>query len=144
MSKSDHLKAIPDIELPVTVGNPGAIEVLKIDQDQLEDYTNPEVEFSEIDCGKPPRSVYFTVRREKDEKNWKDRGYYFVLEVDGRDPYLVTPSIAKSKIDEEDTIRPVLIVRYVTMAGDEGLWILKLNPADGRENKWNTAALKIL
>ena len=36
-------------------------------------------------------------------------------------------------------IRPVLIVRYVTMAGEEGLWPLKLDPPDGKSNRWNTS-----
>ena len=48
------------------------------------------------------------------------------------------------KKDEEDTIRPVMLVRYVTMAGEEGLWPLKLNPPDGKSNAWNTSALNIL
>jgi hypothetical protein len=30
------------------------------------------------------------------------------------------------------------------MAGDEGLWPLKLNPPDGKSNNWNTSALNIL
>jgi hypothetical protein len=41
-------------------------------------------------------------------------------------------------------IRPVLIVRYVTMAGEEGLWPLKLNRSDSKANPWNTSALNIL
>ena len=54
------------------------------------------------------------------------------LAADGRTrPLIVAPAIAKQK-KEEDTIRPVLIVRYVTMAGEEGLWPLKLESA-GRQ-----------
>jgi hypothetical protein len=83
------------------------------------------------------------VRPELD-KPWKNRGFYFLLEVEGRDSYLVAPAIAKAKQSDEDTIRPVLIVRYVTMTGEEGLWPLKLNPPDGKANAWNTAALNIL
>ena len=37
-----------------------------------------------------------------------------------------------------------MLVRYVTMAGEEGLWPLKLNPSDGKSNAWNTSALNIL
>ena len=74
---------------------------------------------------------------------WKNRAFYFLLQMDGRDPYIVAPAIAKQKT-EEDTIRPVLVVRYVTMAGEEGLWALKLNPPDGKSNNWNTSALNIL
>ena len=65
-------------------------------------------------------------------KPWKDRGFYFLLQMEGRDPYIVAPAIAKQKQEEEDTIRPVLIVRYVTMAGEEGLWALKIDPPDGK------------
>ena len=64
-------------------------------------------------------------------KPWKNRAFYCLLEMEGRDPYIVAPAIAKQKT-EEDTIRPILIVRYVTMAGDEGLWPLKLDPPDGK------------
>ena len=60
-----------------------------------------------------------------------------------RDPYLVAPAIAKLK-KEEDIIRPVLIVRYVTMTGDEGLWALKLDPPDRKANAWNRSAMTVL
>jgi hypothetical protein len=66
------------------------------------------------------------------------------LETEGRDPHLVAPAIAEAKKDEEDTIRPVLLVRYVLMNGVEGLWPIKLNPADGKSNRWNTSALNVL
>ena len=61
----------------------------------------------------------------------------------GATPTSSRPRSRKQKT-EEDTIRPVLIVRYVTMAGEEGLWPLKLNPPDGKSNNWNTSALNIL
>ena len=38
----------------------------------------------------------------------------------------------------------MLIVRYVTMAGDEGLWAIKLDPPDGKSNAWNRSAMKAL
>ena len=41
-------------------------------------------------------------------------------------------------------IRPVLMVRYVTMAGEEGLWPLKLDTPDGKSNPWNRSALTVL
>ena len=41
-------------------------------------------------------------------------------------------------------IRPVLIVRYVTMAGEEGLWPLKLDQPDAKSNRWNQSALRIM
>ena len=37
----------------------------------------------------------------------------------------------------------MMLVRYVTMSGDENLWPLKLN-LDGKSNAWNTSALNIL
>ena len=67
-----------------------------------------------------------------------------MLQMEGRDPYIVDPEIAKQKQEEEDTIRPILIVRYVTMAGEEGLWPVKLTPADGKGNAWNKSAHGIL
>jgi hypothetical protein len=86
--------------------------------------------------------VFFTVRPET-ARPYQDRAFYFLLQMEGRDPYIVAPDIAKQKQDE-DTIRPVLLVRYVTMAGEEGLWPLKLDPPDGKSNRWNASALNIL
>jgi hypothetical protein len=127
---------------PITVGNPDATDDLAIDQAHLEEYANPGTESGVVECERPPRGIFFTVRPETG-KPWKNRNFYFLLQMEGRDPYLVTPKIAEQK-KEEDTIRPVLIVRYVTMAGEEGLWALKLNPPDGKSNNWNTSALNIL
>ena len=94
------------------------------------------------ECEKPPKGHYFTVRPEP-VKPWKDRAFYFLLEIEGRDPYIVAPAIAKLKADE-DVIRPVLIVRYVTMAGEEGLWPLKLDKPDAKSNRYNKSALRVL
>jgi hypothetical protein len=99
---------------------------LAIDQSHMEEFVNAEEMSSDVECRKPPRGHYFTVRAEK-AKPWQDRNFYFLLQLEGRDPYLVAPAIAQQKADE-DTIRPVLIVRYVTMAGEEGLWPLKISP----------------
>ena len=128
--------------VPVTVGNPDEIDDLAIDQAHLEEYANPITELGVVECEKPAKGLFFTVPPETG-KPYKNRGFYFLLQIEGRDPYLVAPKIAKQKT-EEDTIRPVLIVRYVTMAGEEGLWPLKLNPPDGKSNNWNTSALNIL
>ena len=38
----------------------------------------------------------------------------------------------------------MLIVRYVTTAGDEGLWALKLDPPDPKSNAWNRSAKNAL
>ena len=89
----------------------------------------------------PPKGLFFTVRAETPVKPWRDRAFYFLLEIEGRDPYIVAPDIAKLKADE-DVIRPVLIVRYVTMAGEEGLWPLKLDQPDAKSNRWNKSALE--
>jgi hypothetical protein len=128
---------------PITVGNPAAAASLAIDQEHLEEYADPDAKSSIVECRRPIKGHFFTVRPEP-EKPWKDRAFYFILELEGRDPYIVHPSIADKKKDEEDTIRPVMLVRYVTMGGEEGLWPVKLNPPDGRSNSWNTSALNIL
>lgn len=142
MSKLHSVDADDNGTAPVTVGNPSAAADLAIDQAHLEEYAHPAAEDFVVECQRPPKGIFFTVRPETD-KPWKDRAFYFLLQMDGRDPYIVAPSIAKEKT-EEDTIRPVMIVRYVTMAGEEGLWALKLNPPDGKSNNWNTSALNIL
>jgi hypothetical protein len=126
---------------PVTVGDPNSAADLAIDQEHLEEYASPGSESVTVECRKPPKGIYFTVRKEHG-KPWKDRAFYFLLQIEGRDPYIVHPSITKEK--EEDTIRPVLLVRYVTMAGEEGLWPLKLNESDGKSNAWNASAMNIL
>ena len=81
-------------------------------------------------------------RARGDRKPWQDRGFYFLLELKDRDPYIVAPAIAKLK-KEEDVIRPVLMVRYVTMTGDEGLWALKIDPPDRKANAWNKSAMTV-
>jgi hypothetical protein len=128
---------------PITVGNPASAASLAIDQKHLEELTDPDAKSSVVGCRRPAKGQFFTVRPEP-EKPWKNRAFYFVLEIEGRDPYLVSPTIAEKKKKEEDTIRPLMLVRYVTMVGDEGLWPVKLNPSDGKSNAWNTSALNIL
>jgi hypothetical protein len=127
---------------PITVGNPAAAASLAIDQSHMEEFASVEERSSVVEFGKPPKGIYFTVPPEP-TKPWRDRAFYFLLEMEGRDPLIVAPDIANQK-KEEDVIRPVLIVRYVTMAGEEGLWVLKLDPPDGKSNRWNTSALNIL
>jgi hypothetical protein len=144
MAKQPNLRPV-DTEIdiaPVTVGNPSAAADLAIDQSHLEEYASAGSESAIVECQRPAKGLFFTVRPEKG-KPWKDRAFYFLLQMEGRDPYVVDPKVAEQK-KEEDTIRPVLIVRYVTMAGEEGLWPLKLNQSDGKSNKWNTSALNIL
>lgn len=127
---------------PLKVGNPNEIDDLAIDQAHLEEYASPTSESGVVECEKPAKGLFFTVLPET-SKPYKNRAFYFLLQMEGRDPYLIAPKIAEQK-KEEDTIRPVMIVRYVTMAGEEGLWPLKLNPPDGKSNNWNTSALNIL
>jgi hypothetical protein len=130
-------------QLPISVGDPMEAESLTIDQSHMEDFANAEEEeSSDVKFGKPPKGIYITVRAET-TKPWKDRGLFFLLEIAGRDPFIVAPSIAKKKADE-DVIRPVLIVRYVTMAGEEGLWLLKLDKPDAKSNPYNKTALTAL
>jgi hypothetical protein len=128
---------------PITVGNPLDVASLAIDQEHLEELADPEAKSSVVECRRPPRGLFFTVRPEL-EKPWKDRGFYWVLEMEGRDPYIVVPAIAEAKKDGEDTLRALLLVRYVLMSGEEGIWPVKLNPPDGKSNAWNTSALHIL
>jgi hypothetical protein len=127
---------------PITVGNPAAAASLAIDQSHMEEFASMEEKSSIVECQRPPKGIFFTVRSET-TKPWRDRGFYFLLQIEGRDPYLVAPDIANQKKDE-DVIRPVLIVRYVTMAGEEGLWPLKLDQPDSKSNRWTTSALNIL
>lgn len=127
---------------PITVGNPAAAASLAIDQSHMEEFASIEEKSPIVELKKPPKGVFFTVLPET-TKPWKHRAFYFLLEMEGRDAYIVAPEIANQK-KEEDVIRPVLIVHYVTMAGEEGLWPLKLDPPDGRSNRWNSSALSIL
>jgi hypothetical protein len=141
MRKKTNLRAVEtsDTIVPITVGNPNAADDLAIDQTHLEEFATAGSETSAVvECRKPPKGVFFTARPDPE-----DRGFYFLLQIEGRDPYLIAPAIAKQK-QEEDTLRPVLIVRYVTMAGDEGLWPLKLDQTDGKSNAWNTSARIVL
>jgi len=108
----------------------------------MEEFASVEEKTFDVRTEKPPKGHYFTVRAEP-TKPWKDRAFYFLLEIEGRDSYIVAPAIAKLKADE-DVIRPVLIVRYVTMAGEEGLWALKLDKPDTKSNRYNKSALKVL
>jgi hypothetical protein len=127
---------------PVTVGNPAAASSMAIDQASMEEFASTEEGPSTVVCQRPGRGVFFTVRPETTQP-WRDRAFYFLLQMEGRDPLIVAPEIAKLKSDE-DTIRPILLVRYVTMAGEEGLWPVKLDPPDGKSNRWNRSALNIL
>jgi hypothetical protein len=129
-------------QLPISVGNPAAADSLAIDQSHMEEFTSAEEKSPGVRFGRPPKGIYFTVPAET-TKPWKDRAFYFLLEMEGRDPYIVAPNIAKQKTDE-DVIRPILIVRYVTMAGEEGLWPLKLDKPDVKSSRWNTTALRTL
>ena len=129
-------------KLPVTVGNPRAASSMAIDQQHMEEFASAEESPSTIECRRPPKGQFFTVRPETTNP-WRDREFYYLLQLEGRDSLIVAPDIAKQK-NEEDTIRPVLLVRYVTMAGEEGLWPVKLDQQDGKSNRWNRSALNIL
>jgi hypothetical protein len=131
-----------ELALPISVGDPMAADSFAIDQQHMEDFASAEEKSSDIRFGKPPKGIYFTVPAET-TKPWRNRAFYFLLEIEGRDPYLVAPAIAKQKADE-DVIRPVLIVRFVTMAAEEGLWALKLDKPDAKTNRYNKTALAIL
>jgi hypothetical protein len=127
---------------PISAGNPLAAADLAIDQLHMEEYTTAEEGPAEVTCAKPPKGVFFTTFPETG-KPWENRGFYFLAELPNRDPYIIAPAVAKLK-SEEDVLRLVLIVRYVTMAGEEGLWALKLDPPDGKSNAWNRSAMNVL
>jgi hypothetical protein len=113
--------------VPITTGNPCKVALLAIDQSHLDEYFGDGgTESSVAILDRPPKGVYFTVMPEP-TKPWQNRGFYWILEIKDRDPYFVTPDIAKIKADE-DVLRPILLVRYVTMAGEEGLWPIKAEP----------------
>jgi hypothetical protein len=132
-----------DPTVPITVGDPDDAASMAIDQRHMEDFTNADMQPGVTECRRPPKGQFFTVLPEE-EGNWRNRAYYFLLEVEGRDPYLVTAEVAEAKKEGEDTIRLILLVRYVLMNGTEGLWALKLNPPDGKSNRWNTSAMNVL
>lgn len=138
--------AHPEVDpiTPIDVCEVADAASLAIDQKHMEDYANAGTEPGVVECRRPPKGAYFTVMPEKAGEKPRNRAYYFVLEMEGRDPHLVTHAIAKAKRDEEDTIRPVLLVRFVLMNGTEGLWAIKLNPPDGKTNRWNTSAMNVL
>ena len=129
---------------PITVGEPIDAASLAIDQKHMEDFLKLDAKPGVVECKRPPKATFFTVMPEDPNGTWQNRRLYYVLEPEGRDPYLVPGPIAERKMEEEDTIRPILLVRYVTMAGEEGLWPVKLNPADGKANRWNTSAMNAL
>ncbi len=145
-SAESSLKIVRDdtelaAQMPLTVGNPVSAASLSIEQEHLEDYASDEFS-TEVPCDKPPKGTFFTVLQETD-KPWKNRRFYHLLQLPNRDPYIVAPDIAKLRKDE-DVIRPLLLVRYVTMAGDEGLWPVKLDMAESRSNSWNKSARQVL
>ena len=129
--------------VPITMGNPNPTSIASfiIDQSHMEDYTKAEEEKSStVKVERPPRGTYFTVPKAEEGK--PNSVFVFLLEIPGRDPYLVNPEIAREHSDE-DVIRPILLVRYVTMLGEEALWPVKLTPPDQKSNTWNKSAKAI-
>lgn len=128
----------PEKVVPISVGNPISIASFIIDQKHMEDYTQAEEEKSSVvEVKRPPRGTYFTVPEAEEGK--PNSLFVFLLELPGRESYLLTPAIAKEHSDE-DVIRPILLVRYVTMLGEEALWPVKLDPPDQKPNNWNVSA----
>src|SRR5262245_34818626 len=128
--------------VPITVGNPSSIASYVIDQSHMEEFTKAEEEkSSEVETKRPPRGTYFTVPKEEEGK--PNSVLAFLLELTGREPYIITPAIA-NKTSNEEVIRPRLLVRYVTMLGEEALWPIKLDQPDANPNKWNTTAKNIM
>ena len=130
--------------VPITVGNPSTATIASfiIDQSHMEEYTKAEEEKSSVvEVKRPPKGTYFTIPKAEEGK--PNSLFVFLLEMPGRETYLVTPEIAKEHSDE-DVIRPILLVRYVTMLGEEGVWPVKLNAPDQKPNTWNTSAKDIV
>jgi hypothetical protein len=109
----------------------------------MEEFTQAgEEKSSVVEAKRPPKGTYFTVPKEEEGK--PNSVLVFQMELPGRATYVLTPDVAK-KHSDEDVIRPVLHVRYVTMLGEEGLWPLKLDPPDAaKPNKWNASAKNIV
>jgi len=128
--------------VPISVGDPSSIASFIIDQSHVEEFTKTEEEKSSVvKSERPPKGTFFTVPKE--EKNSPNSRLVFLLELPGRETYLLTPAIATEHSDE-DVIRPVLLVRYVTMLAEEGLWPVKLDPSDQKPNNWNVSAKNIV
>src|SRR6266480_7064466 len=74
--------------VPITVGNPASAASFIIDQSHMEDFTKAEEEKSSVvEVKRPPKGTYFTVPAEKEGN--PNRAFVFLLEIPGRDPYLV-------------------------------------------------------
>jgi hypothetical protein len=71
---------------PITVGNPMDAASLAIDQSHMEDFASVEDKSDDVKFGKPPRGVFFTVPAETTEQ-WKNRKFFYLLQIEGRDPY---------------------------------------------------------
>ena len=61
---------------PITVGNPASAASLAIDQAHLEELASSDAQSSVVECQRPAKGIFFTVRPEP-EKPWKDRRFYF-------------------------------------------------------------------
>jgi hypothetical protein len=114
----------------------------------MEEFTKTEEEKSSaVKCERPPKGTFFTVPKEEKDEEGKvitpNSRLVFLLELPGRETYLLTPAIA-NKHSDEDVIRPALLVRYVSMLAEEGLWPVKLDPADQKPNSWNVSARNIV
>src|SRR5258708_40061368 len=71
-----------ELALPISVGNPIAADSFAIDQSHMEEFATAEEKSSDIRFGRPPKGIYFTARVET-VKPWKDRAFYFLLEIEG-------------------------------------------------------------
>ena len=96
MAKKTVLHAVDDdagdesVGLPISVGNPLSAADLAIDQSHMEDFTSVEEGPAEVACGRPPKGLFFTVFPETGTP-WKNRRFYFMMEVTGRDPFSGPP-----------------------------------------------------
>ena len=94
--ETPKLHAVDDPIAPVTVGNPEAASALAIDQTHLEEFVTAGSKSTVVECRRPAKAQFFTVRPETG-KPWKDRRFYWLLQLEGRDPYIVAPTIANKR-----------------------------------------------
>jgi hypothetical protein len=74
---TDEQAKKPKLKLaPVTVGDPKAASSMAIDQQHMEEFASAEESPSTIECQRPPKGTFFTVRAET-TRPWQDRAFYF-------------------------------------------------------------------
>ena len=120
-----------ETEPPISVGNPLTAADLAIDQSHMEEFTTGR---RRAGRGHLRQAAEGHVLHRARGNQQALAGPALLFPAGGEGPRSLhrRARYRRQQKKEEDVIRPVLIVRYVTMAGDEGLWALKLDPPDGK------------